>query len=176
MEALIEIGKEKGHAIELRDVVERVSIGNSTFYKYFASRIEAVQTLAQLIVGDIFDRSVHVMEIDDALEALEAWMKVGFYSVEQYGALAVELCYPDRLPEWLSPIETNEDVYRMTGALIRKAQEQHYCRETPIRPAVRTWFAMCHPGRMHACVRDGLSWEEARRETFDVFMMAYGKR
>jgi AcrR family transcriptional regulator len=165
-----------GHAAHVRDIVGAGDFSLSTLYRYFPEgKDQIVVDLFARMVAEVGADMERVAAIEDTREALEAWMDVGFEQVDRYGLLASSLA-TGNLPELHRDLLPVADLYRFTGRLIKRAIEQRQlAAHTPVRDAVRVWFALVVPGRIRGCLRDGLTIREIRDLTLGYFFRLFAQ-
>lgn len=164
-----------GYEAQIRDIVDAGSFSMSTLYRYFPDgKDQIVLDLYAQMVDEVRADMACVNQITDARAALEAWMDAGFEKVDRYGLLASAIATGHQPTPHRGTLPIL-DLYRFTGRLIKQAiAQQQLGSQVAVREAVRVWFALVAPGRIHGCLRDGMSTREIRDLSVGYFFKLFG--
>lgn len=173
-----EAAHTKGWQTQLDDVLLFAGVHKSTFYVHYGGIHDLLRALAQEIVNrtwDFADALVsRVKAGEDGRLIFLDWAMHGFDQVHVYGQLAVEMCYPEGIPDWLEDVAKWNEMLEFTGYLIKHCKDQGHCREDiNVRSAVRVFYTLVSPQHVRWCMREGLTMEQIRAETLDVFFRAH---
>lgn len=173
--AAVGVLAEKGWHADLKDFTQAAGIGNSTFYRHFSTRDGLVREVASAMAGEVRERSQKLMcHSGDSLDIFIEWAWTGFEMVERYGRLAVQVCFPEEVPDYLTDVVDTTGVHRFTGWIVKKCKAEGLCRKDHTTPAiVATWFSLCHPHRIRWGTGLGFKRQEIFAETLTVFFRAY---
>ena len=167
---------ERGLAAEVVQITHEATASTATFYKYFSGRDDILCALLHEMADELRGAIDKIDRVEDAAEALRAWMMNGFDLYREYGVLA-SYVISGLLPEGLQDEVPSADVFRFTGRLIKRAVAAGQLRRgLDVRAAVRVWFGLVTPMRMEDSIKDGVSLDQLAEETLDVFFSAYSPR
>lgn len=173
-----EAAHTKGWQTQLDDVLLFAGVHKSTFYVHFGGIQDVLRTLASEIVKGTWDFAdslvPRVKAGEDGRMIFLDWAMHGFDQVHKYGQIAVEMCFPEGIPDWLEDVAKWDEMLEFTGFLIKHCKDQGHCRaDADVRSAVRIFYTLVSPQHVRWCIREGLTMEQVRAETLDQFFRIY---